>query len=217
MNFQALRAINKEYTIRSIHDQSFITFGRIIDDNIQEALEAVSAIVQSSQDGNRYIPSVPSIEKLTSIQSLSQKVYGYMDVMAGLVIGHNEVLNGIEYHQCSEVILALTDYILVVGHRWDMKENTYDSSLCEIFYVPQGTIIECYATTLHYTPICVNDEGYQTICLLLRGTGDVLTDGPQSILKRKNKWFIAHSQNFEKVQSGDYPGLLGKMIHIRHN
>ncbi len=29
---------------------------------------------------------------------------------------------------------------------------------CELFYVPQGTVVELYATTLHYTPITVIDS-----------------------------------------------------------
>ncbi|MEG0277182.1 MAG: DUF4867 family protein, partial [Coprobacillus sp.] len=101
-----------------------------------------------------------------------------------------------------------------VGHIWDMKNNTYDSSLCECFYVPKGTIVECYSTTLHYTPCCVSQDGFITVCLLSRGTGDLLEDGPIGILKKKNKWFIAHSENKEKIKSGDYPGLLGKIIKI---
>ena len=36
------------------------------------------------------------------------------------------------------------------------------------------------------------------------------------ILKKKNKWFIAHQDNLEKIASGDYPGLLGRKIIIDH-
>jgi hypothetical protein len=94
-----------------------------------------------------------------------------------------------------------------------MVENDYDIEKCELFYVPQGTVVELYATTLHYTPITVIDS-FKTICLLLRGTGDACSR--QGILKKKNKWFIAHKDNIEKVQAGDYPGLKGKMIKISH-
>ncbi|WP_154888215.1 DUF4867 family protein [Longibaculum muris] len=215
MSLKQLQELNKAYQIRSIQDESFKTYGKIIEEDVQDAIAYVLANVHPPKIGNCYEPSVQVIEEYSSIQRLSQKVYGYMDVMAGVVAGHNDVLNGIEYHQGSETIVAVTDYVLVVGHLWDMLDDTYDSSLCEIFYVPQGTIIELWSTTLHYTPICVSDEGFLTICLLLRGTGDKLLKR-EGILKKKNKWFIAHYDNKEKVDLGDYPGLTGKMIQIKY-
>lgn len=205
-----IQKLNDQYLIKSVFDSSFQTYGSIVQENMDEAINFVK---EHSFDAS-YIPSVKEVEDIPCIQKLSQKIYGYLDVIAGVVSGHNEVLNGIEYHQCSEVIIAVTDYILVVGHRWDMQNQEYDSSKCEIFYVPQGTVVECYATTLHYTPICVEDGGFQTICLLLKGTGD--SAERIGILKKKNKWFIAHKDNVEKVKLGDYPGLKGKMIHIIH-
>lgn len=213
MNLQTLQRLNPDYSIKSIKDKSFQTFGKIIDEDVSDVIAYVSTNVHPPKLGNRYQPSVPAVEQFSSVQKISQKVYGYMEVMAGVVSGHNHVFNGIEYHQGSETIIAVSDYILVVGHLWEMKDKTYDSSLCQIFYVPQGTIVECYSTTLHYTPICVSDEGFKTICMLLRGTGDTITRN--DILKKKNKWFIAHVQNEEKIQSGDFPGFTGKMIDIK--
>lgn len=211
---QDIQKLNPDFVIKSIYDKAFMTYGKIREEAVHEVLTYVSESVIPPKNGNLYKASVKELEDLASIQNLSHKVYGGMDVMAGVVAGHNQVLNGIEYHQGSETIIAVSDYILVVGHLWDMKDNTYDSSLCECFYVPQGTIVECYGTTLHYTPIAVHKEGFVTVCLLLRGTGDDLVrDG---ILKKKNKWFIAHKENVEKVAAGDYPGLLGKMIQIKY-
>lgn len=215
MDLKTLQVLNPNYQIQSIDNESFQTFGKIIDEDINDVIAYVSTNVHPPKLGNCYQPSVLAIEQISSIQNISQKVYGYMEIMAGIVAGHNHVFNGIEYHQGSETIIAVTDYILVVGHIWDMHENTYDSSLCQIYYVPKGTVVECFSTTLHYTPICVSDEGFLTICLLLKGTGDVL-DQRLGILKKKNKWFIAHSENKEKVQSGDFPGLIGNMIKIKY-
>ena len=87
--------------------------------------------------------------------------------MAGVVTGKNKVLNGLEYHQCSETIIAVTDYILALGKRQDMVGNDYDIEKCELFYIPKGTVVELYATTLHYTPITVKNS-FKSICFLLR-------------------------------------------------
>lgn len=34
--------------------------------------------------------------------------------------------------------------------------------------------------------------------ILPRGTGDALPDGPKGILKKRNKWFVAHPENRPK-------------------
>lgn len=214
MSLENIRIKNPQLQIQDVHCASFRTYGNIIDSDIRVAMDYVKNTICPDTKKGLYQPSVKELESLCDIQELSHKVYGYLDVMCGLVTGSNQVLNGIEYHQGSETIIAVTDFVLVVGHVWDMYNNTYDSSLCECFYVPQGTIVECFSTTLHYTPICVDDDGFCTICLLLKNTGDAVER--QGILKKKNKWFIAHKDNKEKVESGDYPGLLGEMIKINH-
>ena len=215
MRLEELQKKNPKYNIKDIYSQAFQTYGRIVNEDVDEAISYVSANVHPPQSGNCYMPSVEALENLPSIRSLSHSVYGHLDVIAGIVFGDNNVLNGIEYHQGSETIIAVTDFVLIVGHIWDMKEQTYDSSLCECFYVPQGTVVECYGTTLHYTPVSVNKNGFRTICLLLKGTGDSLPER-QGILKKKNKWFVAHKENLEKIESGDYPGLKGELIMIHH-
>mgnify|MGYP000624012843 FL=1 len=189
--------------------KNFKDYGRVIKQDVQEAIN----FAQTYQNINAYDTSIKELEDIPCIQELMKDIYGYLDVMAGVVTGKNDVLNGLEYHQCSETIIAVTDYILAVGKRQDMVENDYDIEKCELFYVPQGTVVELYATTLHYTPITVIDS-FKTICLLLKGTGDACQR--RGILKKKNKWFIAHKDNVEKVQAGDYPGLKGKMIQIKH-
>lgn len=39
--------------------------------------------------------------------------------------------------------------------------------------------------------------------------------GPEGILKKWNKWFLAHPENLEKVRAGNVPGLLGPMRSLR--
>lgn len=205
---EKIQLLKPDYQIQELNE-NFKDYGRVIKQDEQEAIN----FAQTYQNINAYDTSIKELEDISCIQELMKDIYGYLDVMAGVVTGKNDVLNGLEYHQCSETIIAVTDYILAIGKRQDMVGNDYDIEKCELFYVPQGTVVELYATTLHYTPITVIDS-FKTICLLLRGTGDACSR--QGILKKKNKWFIAHKDNIEKVQAGDYPGLKGKMIKISH-
>ena len=84
----------------------------------------------------------------------------------------------------------------------------------QAFYCEAGQVVQTYETTLHYTPCAVGDTFF-TACFLPRGTGDALPDGPKGILKKRNKWFVAHPENTAKVAAGDYPGLLGAMREIK--
>ena len=202
-----MREMNPDYMIHNVTEESFRPYGRVLKADVQEGIDYTKAY----QSNKGYEPDIKELMDIPCIQTLAKEVYGGLDTMAGIVQGDNHVVNGMEYHQCSETIIAVTDIILALGQRSDMCEYDYDINKCELFYVPQGTIIELYATTLHYTPICVN-EHFKTICFLLKGTGDPIER--MGILKKKNKWFIAHSSNIEKVQSGDYPGLKGDLITI---
>lgn len=215
MTLAELQLLNSQLTIKNIDEHSFEKYGCLIDMDVKELIERINIEYQIRNYENLYIPSIEKLEEEQYIQKIINKVYGHLDAMAGIVMGYNDELNGIEYHQCSETIIALTDFILVVGNRWHIRNGFYNTNLCEIFYVSKGMIIECYSTTLHYTPISVEKTGFKTICLLLRGTGDVLNYKPEGILKRKNKWFIAHKDNYEKVKAGDFVGLLGEVIKIK--
>lgn len=213
MSLERLQTLNPKYTIKSINDDSFKTFGKIINNNVNDALNYAKSYVHNSENKEFYVPNELGLEQNSQIIELSNNVYGYMEVIAGIVSGQNSELSGIEYHQGSETIIAVTDYILAVGHIWDLQDDKYDCSNCMLFYVPKGTIVECYSTTLHYTPIAVSNNGFITICILLKGTGDLL-EKRGKILKKKNKWFLAYQDNHEKIKSGDYPGLVGKKIMI---
>ena len=145
---EKIQLLNPDYQIQELNE-NFKDYGRVIKQDEQEAIN----FAQTYQNINAYDTSIKELEDIPCIQELMKDIYGYLDVMAGVVTGKNDVLNGLEYHQCSETIIAVTDYILAVGKRQDMVENDYDIEKCELFYVPQGTVVELYATTLHYTPI----------------------------------------------------------------
>lgn len=198
--------------VLDICSSKFKTYGNIVSIEYHAIEKFVNDNILHNIKDCPYTPSIKTLEEFSVIGELKRSIYGELDIIAGIVQGHNMVLNGIEYHQGSETIIALTDYYLVVGHRWDIKENHYDTNNVEVFFVPKGTTIELFSTTLHYTPIQAHESGFLTICLLLKGTGNQLCDGRQGILKKCNKWFIAHKDNVEKIKDGDYPGLDGKML-----
>ena len=164
-----------------------------------------------------YVPSVEELEALDIMKDLQNKGYGGLPVQIGYCNGHNKKLNAVEYHRNSEINVAVTDLVLLIGHQQDIEpDHTYDTSKIEAFLVPAGTGIEVYATTLHYAPCHVNEGGFQCVVVLPKGTNTDLTfptekTGEDSLMTAKNKWLIVH----EDAQiEGAFNGLKGENITI---
>ena len=164
-----------------------------------------------------YVPSVEELEALDIMRDLQNKGYGGLPVQIGYCNGHNKKLNAVEYHRNSEINVAVTDLVLLIGHQQDIEpDHTYDTSKIEAFLVPAGTGIEVYATTLHYAPCHVNEGGFQCVVVLPKGTNTDLTfqtekTGEDSLMTAKNKWLIAHED--AKI-AGAFNGLKGENITI---
>ena len=95
MSLEIIQTLNPEYTIKSITDEAFRTYGKVIDNNIDEAIEFCIDFVQAAKQDNFYLPSVLEVEQLSSIIELSHRVYGYLEIIAGIVAGDNVELSGI--------------------------------------------------------------------------------------------------------------------------
>ena len=164
-----------------------------------------------------YVSSVEELEALDIMKDLQNKGYGGLPVQIGYCNGHNKKLNAVEYHRNSEINVAVTDLVLLIGHQQDIEpDHTYDTSKIEAFLVPAGTGIEVYATTLHYAPCHVNEGGFQCVVVLPKGTNTDLTfqtekTGEDSLMTAKNKWLIAHED--AKI-AGAFNGLKGENITI---
>lgn len=164
-----------------------------------------------------YVPSVEELEALDIMKDLQNKGYGGLPVQIGYCNGHNKKLNAVEYHRNSEINVAVTDLVLLIGHQQDIEpDHTYDTSKIEAFLVPAGTGIEVYATTLHYAPCHVNEGGFQCVVVLPKGTNTDLTfptekTGEDSLMTAKNKWLIAH---VDAKIAGAFNGLKGENITI---
>lgn len=150
-------------------------------------------------------------------KELKNRAFGGLPVLIGYCNGHNKKLNALEYHRNSEINVAVTDLVLLIGHQQDIEEDlTYDTSKVEAFLVPAGTGIEVYATTLHYAPCHVNESGFQCVVVLPRGTNTEIDfpvpgDGEDGLMTARNKWLIAHED--AKIE-GAFNGLKGENITL---
>ena len=164
-----------------------------------------------------YVPSAEELEDLDVEKELKNRAFGGLPVQIGYCNGHNKKLNALEYHRNSEINVAVTDLVLLIGHQQDIEEDfTYDTSKVEAFLVPAGIGIEVYGTTLHYAPCGVDGNGFKAVVVLPKGTNtDLMTCHTKSfddkLLTAKNKWLIAHE---EAGIEGAVCGLKGENIDI---
>ncbi len=163
-----------------------------------------------------YEPSDKELEKLEACQVLSKSVFGCMDIQIGYCNGHNKLLNGLEYHRSSEINVAVTDMILLLGKEQDIEDDhTYDTQKVEAFLVPKGTAIEVYATTLHYAPCGMDGAGFRCVVVLPKGTNypcerpELATE--DRLLAATNKWLIAHK---DAGIEGAFCGLKGENLSV---
>ena len=165
-----------------------------------------------------YEPSIAELEALPVAKEIEKVFYGELPIQIGYCNGHNELLNAVEYHRDSEVDIAVDDLILILGKQQDIEEDhTYDTSRMEAFLVPAGTAVEVYATTLHYAPCHVKDEGFRCVIVLPRDTNldmepvDV-KDPEDRLLFARNKWLIGHAEG--GLPEGAFIGLKGENLSV---
>lgn len=204
-------------TVRKVADPAFKAYGRVITGYDFSGL--LKAMEQTPlPEDVIYIPSLPEMEALPAAKELENGIYGQMPIQIGCCNGHNKKLNAVEYHRDSEVDIAVDDLILILGKQQDIEEDhTYDTSRMEAFLVPAGTAVEVYATTLHYAPCHVKDEGFRCVIVLPRDTNlDMepveVKDPEDRLLFARNKWLIGHAQG--GLPERAFIGLKGENLSV---
>lgn len=204
--------------IRPISDEAFKAYGRVLTDQYDVA-ELIAALdtKEAPVDEVIYVPSDAGFEALAIGKVIEDSFFGGIPAQIGYCNGTNNQLNAVEYHRCSELGVAGTDLILLLGKQEDIAADfTYDTSKIEAFFVPEGEVFEMYATTLHYAPCSVDGKPFRNIVALPKGTnteltvtlGDTVED---KLMTAKNKWLIAHE---EAGIEGAFVGLKGENITL---
>lgn len=204
--------------IKKITDPAFKKYGRVVQGIDFSGLIEVINNETPLPEGVAYEPSIAALEATACAKELQKKTYGELPIQVGYCNGHNYKLNAVEYHRNSEINVAATDAVLILGMQQDITDDfTYDTSLMEAFLVPAGTAVEVYATTLHYAPCSAGEGGFKVGIVLPAGTNYPLKEQhggfEDALITAQNKWLIGHAEG--GLDAGAHIGLIGKNLDIR--
>jgi hypothetical protein len=212
-------AVKKRVKLESVLDESFREFGQIVKGyDFSKLLKTLDESTPMPEEGVVYVTSEPKLESLSVFKDFAQGYFGGMPIQFGYCNGHNTKLNGVEYHRDSEVNVAATDIIVLIGRQADINPDdfTFDTSKIRAFFAPAGTAFEFYATTLHYAPCEAGPAGFKVVVVLPKGTNEKkpkrrAKTGEDKLLAAANKWLIVHPDAAER---GLYAGLVGDNIDV---
>ena len=207
--------------ILSVFDPEFKPYGKVITGMEQTVAEILAALEQTPlPEGVGYVPTEPILQELPAAAVVSENLFGGMPAQLGWCNGHNTKLNCLEYHRDSEFNLGTQDFILLLAKMEDIGDDgKLDTAKVKAFRAPAGTLVECYATTLHYAPChCDPAKGFRVLVALPWLTN---TDKPaiqelsaeDKLLWARNQWLLAHPESTEAA-AGAYVGLVGENIDI---
>ena len=211
-----LRKLNPELKIYSVHDEEFKKYGRVYDVDTSEIVETCENI-SLPETGSSYQLSVDELENLESSAMLREVAFGGCEAQIGLCMGYNTQMNAMEFHKSSEINIAVTPLVVLLGLSYEMEGNKYDSSKVKAFYLERGTMIEIFGTTMHFCPCQVSDSGFSNVVVLPKDT-NALLDKPSKdeLLFKKNKWLICHEKNNDLIEKGVFPGIYGENYKIQY-
>lgn len=205
--------------IKKVNDLEFKKYGQVLKNyNCEEIIEKMQKMPLPIDV--IYEPSVKDLEESEIFKELMEREFGGLPIQIGYCNGNNNMLNAVEYHRSSEINIAVTDLILLLGWQPDINEDhTYDTSKIEAFLVPAGTIIEVFATTLHYAPCNADNNGFRCVVVLPKDTNmpleyNVKKNGEDALLFAKNKWLIGHKDT-DLGKQGAFIGLYGDNISLK--
>ena len=211
--------------IKSVFSHSFEKYGKVLTGyDVTDLLKKLDETTKKPDNAVIYEPGDAGLESLAIAKEFSDNAYGGMPIQVGYCNGNNTKLNCLEWHRGSELNIPSTDIVLLLASLQSVKKGKLNTNSVEAFFVPKGTIVQVYETTLHYAPCNavtakgVSKEGFRVVIVLPKDTN---TEKPNiepknledKLLWARNKWLIAHPDSSE-AKAGAFVGLIGQNIDI---
>lgn len=220
--FETLKSKNESLEILDIASKSFKIYGNVLDSkDFTHYFNYLGDDTSIPERDNIYVAHEKNILNEINKDHILNHIFGNVDIQTGYVNGHNTKLNALEYHKSSEVIVALTPIVLLLGLHQDIKNQTYDSKEIKAFYVPQYSVIELHPRVLHFSPCKTMNSGFKCGIVLPMGTNtefiklDEFKSIEDKLLFKTNKWLMVHKEHQKMVDLGAHIGIIGENIEIK--
>ena len=147
-------------------------------------------------------------------------MFGQTPCNVGYFNAYNSRLNALEYHKCNEVLVLVTDVVLLLAKIDQIENNQLNSKDVVAFYAPRGSVIELYSNTLHFAPCMATSAGVRQAVFLAQYTNTPLIspvedkNGENKYLLERNKWVLAHEEAIDLINNGAYNGIVGPNVQI---
>ena len=206
--------------IKSLDNEAFVKYGFLVQGiDFTKLLDELVKTTDRPGSSVIYKPGDEKLEGVDVAAVIRDNLFGGIPVQIGYCNGSNNVLNSLEYHRGSEVIVAAEDIVLLIAPLQEIRDNKLDTSKVEAFLLPAGKAVLIYETTLHYAPCnAPGKDGFRTIIALPKGTNtakpeiSIFNEEDKKLLAR-NKWLITHPDAPE-AKAGAYIGLTGENITV---
>lgn len=165
------------------------------------------------QEANVYIPDDYEATSLKSFKSTERNVFAELPIQSGWCYGGNIYMNGMEWHKSSEVVVACTVCVLLLGSYNDINNNTYDSAKAVALYLKKGEAVELMPMTLHLAPLPL-EKYFKVGIILPKGTNMPLESGINGDRRAVNKWLLVHKDNQKGIELGGKLGIVGDNIYL---
>ncbi|MEN6363655.1 MAG: DUF4867 family protein [Rectinema sp.] len=227
MGIEELRKANPHILIRDADDPALAQYGRIIaPEPFSAMVELADRITEIDLSSNRYVASLAPLEACSGAGLLALR-FGFAPMQIGYCNGASWKLNALEWHKSAEIDITVTDLVLFLGKRCDVRaDGTYASSKLDCFYLEKRTVFELAPEVLHFAPCRVAETGFKSIIALPAGTNAALGPGEAAaaahaaddiearLLFMRNKWLVAHPERTILVERGAFAGIMGENIAI---
>lgn len=219
MNLERLQRFNPDLTILSVNSAVFNEYGQVL-----SSINAGEMLTQLKQhlipkEGASHVTADANLLNTKMASQLQMTVFGGRPIQVGYYNGHNDHLDALEWHHAPEVLVATANVCLFLGQRAKLTRNGYAVGALRTFFVPAGTVIALYGTTLHCAPLQTSEDGYRCMVALPENTNADLPTGTADgnpLLHKVGQWIIAHPDNQDLIRQGVVAGIMGKNLALNY-
>ncbi len=211
-----LKEINRHLDFVDPRSDDFAAYGRYLSSGGWDGLISSADRLIPKDDNPAYIASITELEELKQPDIIAG-VFGEEAAQVGICRGFNRSMNGMEWHDCPEILIAITPLLLLLGTVDEMKDDQWNSRNTKVCYLEAGEGVVLNAGTLHFAPCRPDSNPFLSLIILPKGVNEALSTGynseKNSLLWKERKWILTHRDS-PQAAAGAPIGISGPNLEV---